>query len=290
MRPANILTAWADILLGFAASGAVLYQGFFTFQFQNLTTLPFLILATTGLYGGGVVLNDYFDYQLDVKERPERPLPSGEASLLGAFLLGFGLLGLGILAAWFASELSAWIAANVFALVLWYDSSAKHQAFLGPLVMGSCRGANLLLGMSIFPQGLSDAWFLAFVPIVYIFAITMVSRGEVNGGNRLALIFALLLYSLTLGFILGIGFFLPYQFIFALPFAGLWAYLVFPPLWKAMQTLEAKQVFKAVKAGVLALIVLDAALAAGFAGIEYGIFILLLLPISMKLAKLFSVS
>ena len=79
MRPANIITAWADILLGYAAAGAV------TVGINNLdfVALGWLILATTGLYGGGVVFNDVFDAELDAVERPERALPSSGSGSSG---------------------------------------------------------------------------------------------------------------------------------------------------------------------------------------------------------------
>ena len=44
MRPANVVTAHADILAGYAAAGAT-----------NGVHLVLLLAATTGLYGGGVV-------------------------------------------------------------------------------------------------------------------------------------------------------------------------------------------------------------------------------------------
>ncbi|NEP43227.1 MAG: UbiA family prenyltransferase, partial [Okeania sp. SIO2H7] len=69
MRPANIITAHADILVGYAASGAT-----------DPYRLGWLLLATTGLYGDGVVFNDVFDAELDAIERPERPIPSDRAS------------------------------------------------------------------------------------------------------------------------------------------------------------------------------------------------------------------
>ena len=76
MRPANIITAWADILLGYAAAGAV------TVGINDLdfVALGWLIIATTGLYLGVVVQHDVRDIQLDAVERPERPLPSGRAT------------------------------------------------------------------------------------------------------------------------------------------------------------------------------------------------------------------
>ena len=54
LRPANIITAWADILLGCSAASAF----FGGIERLNLVSLAWLILATTGLYGGGVVFND----------------------------------------------------------------------------------------------------------------------------------------------------------------------------------------------------------------------------------------
>ncbi|MEM0982243.1 MAG: polyprenyltransferase, partial [Cyanobacteria bacterium P01_H01_bin.58] len=45
-----------------------------------------------------------------------------------------------------------------------------------------------------------------------------------------------------------------------------------------------------VKSGVLSLIVLDAAIAAGFAGWPYGLAVLALLPLSIVLARMFAVT
>jgi 4-hydroxybenzoate polyprenyltransferase len=286
MRPANILTAMADILLGAAIAGAVVGL----IEFQNLSHLLWLILATAGLYGGGVVFNDVFDLEEDKIERPERALPSGQASLLGAIILGSGLLFGGVFSAFQVSSVSGTIAAVLVGLILLYDSLSKHQAILGPLNMGMCRGANLYLGISIIPAQIYEWWFMGFIPIMYISAITLVSRGEVQGGNINALRWAFGMYSLVILSILALDFFPNFQTIYALPFLILFAYLIFHSLLKAFRDLAAANIMQAVKAGVLALIVLDATLAAGFAGWLYGLLVLALLPISFLLAKLFAVS
>lgn len=291
MRPANLLTAVADICLGYAASGMLIKaSGLFNYTPIDFVNFHWLIFATVGLYGGGVVLNDVFDYQLDCQERPERPLPSGAASLWGASLLGGVLLCGGVWAAYQVSLLSTWIALAVVFLVILYDALAKHHVFFGPLVMGLCRGGNLALGMSIAPASLLTLWFLPIVPVVYIAAITLISRGEVKGGNRSALLTGALMYGVVLLAILGLSFYPRYHLINALPFGLLFSYLIFSAWWRAWQNMEAKNIFKAVKAGVLALIVLDATLAAGFSGWEYGLVVLLLLPISMALGKLFAIT
>ena len=66
LRPANVTTALGDVLAGYAIAGL-----------GNLPALPWLLGATVCLYAGGVVLNDVFDFEIDRRERPERPLPSG---------------------------------------------------------------------------------------------------------------------------------------------------------------------------------------------------------------------
>lgn len=293
MRPANIITAVADILLGFAASGAVQLLragGSVALGHPQLQALYWLVAATIGLYGGGVVLNDVFDADLDQVERPERPIPSGAASRLSASLLGAGLLLAGIAAAWQVSTTSGLLAAGVAALAVTYDALGKHHPVLGPLNMGACRGGNLLLGLSAVPGAAAGFWFLALIPVVYIAAITAISRGEVHGGDKRILLGSLGLYGLVIAGILGL-FGLPQAHaLYAVPFLGLFMYLIFPPLLRAISSLQPLDVRSAVKAGVMALILLDATVAAGFAGWWYGLLVLALFPLSRWLAGRFAVT
>src|SRR5699024_1378284 len=114
----------------------------------------------------------------------ERAIPSGRASKSGATLLGMILLALGIFAAFQVNVYAGWLAVTISAGALFYDYRAKHSVVWGPLLMGGCRGGNLLLGCSIIPAALSSLWFLALLPIAYIGSITLVSQGEVHGGSR----------------------------------------------------------------------------------------------------------
>jgi 4-hydroxybenzoate polyprenyltransferase len=281
MRPANIITAWADILAGFAAAGGLLLGN---------SSLPWLLLATTGVYGGGVVFNDVFDAQLDCEERPERPIPSGRASSQGAIWLGSFLLFVGIIAAARVSFLSGAIALFVAVAALLYDAASKHNNLLGPLNMGCCRGGNLLLGMSIVPEMLVQRWWLALLPIVYIAAITAISQGEVKGGKKSTGIFALFCLAIVLSIILTLGLFTNYAMWAALPFWILLAVRVVPPFIAATENPQAETIRSAVKAGVLSLIILNATLAAGFAGWPSGLLVLSLLPLSLVLAKKLAVT
>jgi 4-hydroxybenzoate polyprenyltransferase len=199
------------------------------------------------------------------------------------------LLG-GILSAAHVSLVSALLAIGVAVAALLYDSAGKHQALLGPLNMGLCRGGNWLLGVSAAAELLPDRWFLALLPVVYIIAVTAISRGEVQGGRRETGLLALVLAGLVIAGILALGFLPIYQVVSTLPFVLLFAGLMLPAFVNATTDPSPETIRQAVKSGVLSLIVMDAAVAAGFAGWSYGAMVLLLLPLSIALARLFAVT
>lgn len=289
LRPANVITALADVLAGFAVAGAALsLQG--GTAATEWSALGWLLAATAGLYGGGVVFNDVFDAELDASERPERPIPSGRASRRGAALFGGVLLAGGVAAASQVGVVSAGLAALIAGGAVLYDARAKHHAFFGPLTMGACRGGNLLLGASAVPAVMIGSWYLALLPIAYIAAITAVSQGEVHGGSARTGYVALGLVMGVIGSLFALGGRADVRVLHAAPFALFLAIQVVPPFWRAAQTPSPAHIRTAVTAGVVGLIPLNAALAAGFGGWLYGLLVLALLPISMGLGRVFAVT
>lgn len=298
MRPANIVTAVADIMAGvslcyYVSPDASLLGGIVQSAWNLVSfpifDLPYLILATIGLYGGGVVLNDFFDTELDKVERPERPIPSGKVQKRDAGIFGFGLLAIGVVCAFKVSLMSGLIALAVAFLAVLYDYKGKHHTFFAPINMGMCRGGNLLLGASIVNSNVYDFWFLALIPIVYIAAITMVSRGEVHGGNKENLKLGLLMYSVVI-LALGMLMFFYSKNFWAMPFLLLFAYFIFPPLVKAMQEPLPANIMKAVKSSVISLIILDATMVTIFANWHLGLLVLSLIFLSRHWAKTFAVT
>lgn len=278
-RPANLVTAIADILAGMAIAG---------FPFSSFDP-ALLVVSTLGLYGGGVVMNDVFDAKLDSIERPERPIPSGKVPLQSATILGITLLLIGIASAVIFSFQSGMIAVVVAALTVLYNRFAKHHVFFGPLTMGMCRGGNLLLGMSVLPESFQQWGFVALLPIAYIGAITLISQDEVHGGKRRTLYIAVLLYLIVLSAQLFIaqskG-----NILFALPFVLLHAWLIGRPLYNAIQNPVGPLIGKAVKAGVISLIVMNASWCVAFGLLPVGLAVLALLPLSILLARVFAVT
>ena len=291
MRLANIVTAVSDIMAGIAIAGYLWGKDWSAISLQPVFLL---ILSTIGLYGGGVVFNDVFDADLDAVERPERPIPSGLISKTAAGTLALILILAGIFFAALVHPSEIFSASTILATAtaicaIVYDKWGKHQSLLGPINMGLCRGLNLLLGISIIPQAVGQFWPISFVPVVYIAAITMVSRGEVHGGKRNTLYGAVALYAVVILSILYVSF-INHNLLSAALFLLLLSLMIFPPLRKAIKEPKGPLIGKAVKAGVIALIIMNASWAAAFGHIYFALLILILLPLSIWLAKAFAVT
>lgn len=198
MRLPNVFTAIADILMGFA-----LVHG----SFSPLAHLLALCASSAALYTAGMVLNDYFDVEVDRRERPERPLPSGRIPLARARTLGFGLLAAGTLLAPLASlaagaELFVMVrtlavAGLLAATIVAYDGLLKHTR-LGPWTMGACRLLNVWLGMTADMSGSWVAWQADGACVagglgLYIVGVTWFSRQEAETSRRGGLVLGLLL-------------------------------------------------------------------------------------------------
>ena len=282
LRPANLVTAVADVLAGAAVAAAV--SGGWD------PAVGWLCLATLGLYGGGVVFNDVFDVDLDRLERPERALPSGQVTLASAILLGGMCLIGGVVLSGLAGGASAAIALAVAVCALVYDAKAKHHPFFGPLVMGLCRGGNLLLGVSLSARALGNYWWIGLLPVVFIGAITLTSRGEVGGNNKQSVSLAMWLDGLVAAAVLVLPWFTVAEPLPAFPFFLLWYGMNFLAKRDAIRDNRPPLIKKAVKTGVVSLIPLNACLAASFMGLPAGLLVLALLPVSLGLAKYFAVT
>jgi len=141
-----------------------------------------LMAASALLYMGGMALNDSFDADEDARDRPQRPIPSGRLSLMYSGSLGILMLTGGLAMATLAGTSAALIAGVLALLILLYNSYAKHTV-AGPLVMGSCRYGNWLLGLS--PFALSTWGYALALPIfLYVVSLTVLSRVETTAIKR----------------------------------------------------------------------------------------------------------
>ncbi|MBW1769417.1 MAG: UbiA family prenyltransferase [Deltaproteobacteria bacterium] len=261
MRFPNLFTSMADVLAGY-----LIIRGLRI----DWSELLALCLSTSFIYGGGCILNDVHDRKRDARERPHRPIPSGRVSLREALLLTLVFFGLGLIAALWAGKNSLLIASIIVLLAITYDIFTKEMSVEGPITMGACRGANLLLGMSTSLYWCGIPLVFPLISFLYVFALTTLSQFEVEGGLAgkgwivsgclLLVIFALSILGMT-------------QYLVAdcLIYMGLLVLFVGPPLLIGLLRPAPHRVGRAVKFLILGIPLLDAVYVSGLHGWACGI-------------------
>jgi len=247
--------------------------------------------ASLALYAAGMVLNDVADLELDRRERPERPLPSGQIAVARAAAAGWMLLVGGVAAGAVAAVLAGhWqvlaVAAGLAAAVWIYDFAAKSTP-AGPLVMGGCRGLNWLLGMTAAGGPQAAEWLLPAGMGIYVAGVTFYARQEAGRSRRLPL--GLATAVMAAGLAVG-GWFVVLLAADGgsdwLSRAGLdnwlllWAVLASSVLFRCIMgiaTPESGNVQRAVGNAIMSIITLDAVLVLSACGERWAIAVLLLL-------------
>ncbi len=168
VRAPAVFSALGDPLAGLLVAGGALSGS----RASRLSAAAGLI------YLAGMALNDYADRDEDARARPDRPIPSGTISPRTAALVGGSLLLGGVALAHTAG--ARWTGPALAALVVAYDFPLKHSSALGPIAMGACRSASLLMGVEaaargpLGRQGGEQAVMLG----AYVAGLTLIARSE----------------------------------------------------------------------------------------------------------------
>ncbi len=156
-------------------------------------TMP-IILAMAAVFfetAAGNVINDYFDYNIDLINKPERPIPSGRISLTAGRNYGYLLFLLGTLCGFLISYLTNnWIP---FAIVLLadiilylYAYKLKTTPLLGNLTVGFMTGFGFVFGGFTLnnPHIILTSLYLGFFAFVMTTAREIVKDIEDIEGDK----------------------------------------------------------------------------------------------------------
>ena len=279
LRLPNVVTAIADILAGYLFMGGVLTgEGAST----GVTRLAILAGASACLYMAGVVLNDFFDFEQDAGERPQRPLPSGQIARRHAGWLGMTLLIAGVGLAQFVPGVTRLLAVMLGVCILLYDGVLKRTP-AGPPCMGMCRALNLLMGMSaaevvfgsssFFAAFGSSGFYAAGIVGMYVTSLTGFARHEATGGSRLQLRLAgagMLVALLGVGGLYWLDDRTPWLVFIV---AGVLASELLEPIRAAVKNPGPHTVQSVVKQGILLLVFVDAGLVFAVRGFELALLV-----------------
>jgi 4-hydroxybenzoate polyprenyltransferase len=167
-RISNIPTVWTNVLAGSVIAGGA----------QNPGRIALIMLAMTAFYAGGMYLNDFFDRDIDARDRPGRPIHAGEIRAATVSSIGFGLLATGTaLMIPFGLAATVWGALLGAAIVL-YDLWHKGNV-LSPVVMGTCRALVYIATGAALAGSTSTATMIGAVALAsHVAGITYAAKQE----------------------------------------------------------------------------------------------------------------
>jgi len=140
------------VIIGFFIANSTVYS----------FPLLFAIISVFVIASAGIVLNDYFDFESDQVNAPQRPLPSGKISKKNALLFSIILFAFGLLLAFFINFYCFLIAVINIVLEISYAVYLKKTFFIGNLVDSFFVFSAFLYGAFIAPNNL---------PLLLLFAV-----------------------------------------------------------------------------------------------------------------------
>ena len=290
IRLPSIFTAPTNILAGYFAAIAT--------PDANSVHILFLMISSALLYMAGMVLNDYFDIQIDKKERPSRPLASGAIKKGNALILALAALATAnIILLAMVSLASFVISIALSGIIVAYNFRLKRNSIAGSLSMGAARFLNVILGASPIlgimllqnnEMKLSDALSVMIAAgslFAYVIAIMTLSKREVMGGDRHDNLVAAFIVIAVIASVVVLGFVLQFQPTFIINLSLFAAVMIFTFARYLAAGSSAELVQKAVRNMVVSIIILDSVFVSGAAGLIYGTGTLLFIIPAVVLAK-----
>src|SRR5215204_2051682 len=176
VRAPNLFTVPSNILAGYFAIAPV--------GVTDIGALLLLVISSIFLYMSGIILNDYFDIEVDRRERPNRPLASGRIEKRIALAIAVISIIIGNILALVVSLTTLAVSASLTSVIIAYNYRLKRNAIGNPLTMGLARFLNVVLGGSpalglVLTNDLI-LFFVGYCLFLYIAAISLLSRKEVS--------------------------------------------------------------------------------------------------------------
>ncbi|PWT87118.1 MAG: prenyltransferase [Acidobacteria bacterium] len=167
-RVSNLPTVWTNVIAGATIANIA----------ASLADVVVIGLAMTAFYVGGMYLNDFFDRDIDARERPGRPIHAGDIGAGTVLATGFALLVLAVtLLAPFGLLTAIWGLALAAAIVL-YDAWHKGN-FFAPVIMGLCRAlVYLVTGAAVSGEIRSTLIIGATALAAHVIGLTYAAKQE----------------------------------------------------------------------------------------------------------------
>jgi 4-hydroxybenzoate polyprenyltransferase len=165
-RVSNLPTVWSNVVTAVALSGGA------------ATPIVVTIAAAVSLlYVAGMFLNDAFDREIDARERPDRPIPSGDIGGELVFVAGFSLLVIGVVVLAAMEQEAGLFALLLSGAILLYNWRHKGNP-VAPFIMGLCRAFVYVVAAAAIAVSPDDVLLPAVAMLAYVAGLTFTARLE----------------------------------------------------------------------------------------------------------------
>lgn len=176
IRPGNFIFVGLCILFG------ALYPDFRIFEID--IRLISGLLSGMLIAAGGYVVNDYYDLEIDLINKPGRVLPSGKMSRSTALYYSIGLFIVGIILGYFTGSVICLLLAFINSTLLFlYASIFKRQVITGNLLVAYASGSAFIYG-GVITDNLSNSLIIAVFAFFYTFLREIVKAMEDKKGDQ----------------------------------------------------------------------------------------------------------
>lgn len=159
-RPINVLITFAVVIVA-----TIICSDSFKWSAEIfLAGLSAAIVA-----GGGNIINDYFDYEIDKINKPNRLLPLGLITRIEALSFYFVLSLLSILLSINISVEAFIIVSATNALLYFYSAAFKKIPLLGNLVVATCTALAFIYGGVV-----AGNIYAAIIPAVFALLVNLI--------------------------------------------------------------------------------------------------------------------
>lgn len=141
-------------------------------------TIAPVAVAMVLFYTAGMVCNDVLDVDVDRRERPERPLPSGQISIRAAVAATVGLFAIGEALLLAISAGAALAGLVLIAAIVLYDAWHKGNV-LSPVLMGACRAlVYVVAALAVADEVRGVVWGAAGLVLLFVVGLTEVAKAR----------------------------------------------------------------------------------------------------------------
>ncbi|MCP5063180.1 MAG: UbiA family prenyltransferase [Ignavibacteriae bacterium] len=159
-RPINMLITFAVVIVAAIISS------------KNLSiSFPAIYAGLSAMLvaAAGNIINDYFDFEIDKINRPNRVLPSGMMSKKTALLLYFVISIAALVLSYLVSVTAIIIVLLTTAILFLYSKIFKGVPLVGNILIATCTGLAFIYGGVTVGN-----WEAAIIPSVFAFLINFI--------------------------------------------------------------------------------------------------------------------